>query len=1031
MSQAFNLVLFTEIKQAQNVKTGNDKEPNSKLRAIVRISERSSKKTPRATPRDDFVYTWNSTISLKLRSQLKLPLIQISVWDKQAHRSVYVGEVRFFLIGLLKSLAYNEHTSSWESTPQWYQLYSSEDKKSFSSGTILVQFRVQQHLSKKNLFFNAKSDVTLSDQTGSSDLLNQYIQAIETSTPRSLQKKAFDLSNPNEQRFYPDIETNALASSILDCEIDSMLEDFTYRKPNITESSLHDDTLTDTDFESIHSDPTIPSSALVPKSKVKTNNQKKKFSLQSDNDVLGILFIEILSVTDLPPYKSFTRATFDMDPFVVISFGKRTYRTSWRKHTLTPVFNERLAFEVCDYEKNYDLQFSVLDKDKFSFHDQVATGFVSVSELLEEKTTDKPCTDFKPTSSNLILLDKPMNANESADNLLDTKKKKYKRNVNTDATLQGGLLRKYELVMSLDGKKNWSRKTKDEYIPILKFNTRFERYEILRRQLWMHLLQGNDTQMKGTLDLIELNYFVDCLGSNLSDKTLASFFEYYDKNPWVGETLTIEQVIDSLERLVFKRQCANTHENYIINIDTCPLCGQGRLSLRQDLDILKHLSICASRDWSTVNKVLKPSFVSSKAATRRWYSRLLIKLTFGQYTLGGNSANILIQDRDTGYILEEKMNIHVRLGIKLLYKSFDKANSRKIKTLLRKLSIRQGIKFDSPSSVSQIPSFIKFHKLDVDDCLLQLDEYKTFNEFFYRKLKPGSRPQEDENNSNIATSPADCRCTVFESITFAKTFWIKGRNFTTKKLFGSFYSREMADLYDECSIGIFRLAPQDYHRFHSPVTGTVGKVQSISGEYFTVNPMAIRSDLDVFGENVRCLLPIQTKEFGRVLVVPVGAMMVGSIILSVKENQEVKKGDELGYFKFGGSTLLVLFPNKRFKFDSDLLANSNNKIETLIKVGMSIGHTPEEPQFERHYRSFEEEPVDQQLRIIRCITGGSTFEESKQATQRRNELLGNEGSPQEKDLQVENLSWEAKNMNLEELEENESLLLYDLVNDGT
>lgn len=95
---------------------------------------------------------------------------------------------------------------------------------------------------------------------------------------------------------------------------------------------------------------------------------------------------------------------------------------------------------------------------------------------------------------------------------------------------------------------------------------------------------------------------------------------------------------------------------------------------------------------------------------------MLIKLSYGKYQLGGNLANILVQDRLTGLILE-MMGITVRLGIRLLYKSLDKAKLKRIRALLRKLSLRQGVKFDSPQLTRDIASFIEFHKLDLTSVL--------------------------------------------------------------------------------------------------------------------------------------------------------------------------------------------------------------------------------------------------------------------------------------------------------------------------
>ncbi|OXH00057.1 phosphatidylserine decarboxylase [Cryptococcus neoformans A5-35-17] len=114
---------------------------------------------------------------------------------------------------------------------------------------------------------------------------------------------------------------------------------------------------------------------------------------------------------------------------------------------------------------------------------------------------------------------------------------------------------------------------------------------------------------------------------------------------------------------------------------------------------------------------------------------------------------------------------------------------------------------------------------------------------------------------------------------------------------------------------------------------------SIDGEYYTVNPQAIRTTLDVYGENVRMVVPIESPQFGLVMTVWVGAMMVGSILSSVEEGQEVKRGDELGYFAFGGSTIVCLFEKGAVKWDDDLLQNGRASIETLVRVNTGIGRS--------------------------------------------------------------------------------------------
>lgn len=257
-----------------------------------------------------------------------------------------------------------------------------------------------------------------------------------------------------------------------------------------------------------------------------------------------------------------------------------------------------------------------------------------------------------------------------------------------------------------------------------------------------------------------------------------------------------------------------------------------------------------------------------------------------------------------------------------------------VRKILKSLSIKQGRKYDDPDSASQIQDFINFHQLNMTEVLHPIEYFKTFNEFFYRELKPGARPCSAPDDPRIVVSPADCRSVVFDRMNEATGIWVKGREFSIERLLGDAYPED-AKRYKNGALGIFRLAPQDYHRFHIPVDGVMGTPKTIEGEYYTVNPMAIRSALDVYGENVRILVPIDSVVHGRVMVVCVGAMMVGSTVITRKAGDKVSRGDELGYFKFGGSTLLLLFEEDRVKFDKDLVDNSKGPLETLVSKHLS------------------------------------------------------------------------------------------------
>lgn len=259
--------------------------------------------------------------------------------------------------------------------------------------------------------------------------------------------------------------------------------------------------------------------------------------------------------------------------------------------------------------------------------------------------------------------------------------------------------------------------------------------------------------------------------------------------------------------------------------------------------------------------------------------------------------------------------------------------------MLRSLSFKQGKKYDDPASASQIEAFIAFHQLDMSEVLLPMEQFKNFNQFFYRALKPNARPCSAPDDPGVIVSPADSRSVLFNKMEDATRIWVKGRDYSVEKLLGDAYPLD-AKRYKNGALGIFRLAPQDYHRFHIPVDGVLGTPKLIEGEYYTVNPMAIRSALDVYGDNIRVVVPIESVAHGRVMYICIGAMMVGSTVITRKAGERVKRAEELGYFKFGGSTILLLFEPGSMRFDDDLIENSNGALETLVRLSFASDCIP-------------------------------------------------------------------------------------------
>jgi phosphatidylserine decarboxylase len=136
-----------------------------------------------------------------------------------------------------------------------------------------------------------------------------------------------------------------------------------------------------------------------------------------------------------------------------------------------------------------------------------------------------------------------------------------------------------------------------------------------------------------------------------------------------AELQTVENPEAPAEEGEFDRDDLNDKdEEHVVEIRECPICHQPRLNKRSDADIITHIATCASQDWRQVNNIVMAGFVTSSQAQRKWYSKVITKISYGGYKLGANSANILVQDRITGQINEERMSVYVRLGIRLLYK---------------------------------------------------------------------------------------------------------------------------------------------------------------------------------------------------------------------------------------------------------------------------------------------------------------------------------------------------------------------------
>lgn len=581
-----------------------------------------------------------------------------------------------------------------------------------------------------------------------------------------------------------------------------------------------DDEIDETNLETSDEtdDPSKPAKAEKEKRRRKLRMKRLKkrakaraYEFTGGTDVVGIVFLEICKITDLPPERNrrsteqtcepntadpgeVTKTGFDMDPFVVASLGRKTYRTRVVRHNLNPVFDEKMVFQVMRHEQNYSMSFSVVDRDKLSGNDFVGTASFPLSNVTSAAPESDPDTGLyslpEPPDPSLTLpapkhsrFRLPLSRSSSATSLNKLAKPSLiSKNSQTSTTnttqadqslaptgmpsdtnyltpsttstlhdpaeehcsqSDDPLMRSYNLPLTLKNKERWE----DKHSPQLSVRAKYLPYPALRQQFWRAMLKQYDSDENARVSRVELTAMLDTLGSTLKESTIDHFFERFTDTDDISQDslLTYDQAVialeDQLHQPIRKKTWGDTvrgymenahfstqsngedegsneseipamegysskplnnekdrtavptisqdylgskgedgdlveendlvderDEEHVVEIRECPLCHQPRLNKKSDADIVTHIATCASQDWRQVNNIVMAGFVTASQARRKWYSKVITKISYGGYKLGANSANILVQDRTTGQINEERMSMYVRIGIRLLYK---------------------------------------------------------------------------------------------------------------------------------------------------------------------------------------------------------------------------------------------------------------------------------------------------------------------------------------------------------------------------
>ncbi len=277
-------------------------------------------------------------------------------------------------------------------------------------------------------------------------------------------------------------------------------------------------------------------------------------------------------------------------------------------------------------------------------------------------------------------------------------------------------------------------------------------------------------------------------------------------------------------------------------------------------------------------------------------------------------------------------------GVRFLYQTKPGYILERALLSRKPLSHLYGLYNDSSFSRARIESFIEAFEIPVSQYEVPPNGFSSFNDFFIRKFRPGMRSYPKEPARLGA--PAEARYLITEKITASAYLpaSVKGdTKLSLKRLLGE--RKDLFSLFSGGTLVVARLCPVDYHRFHFFDDGEVIQSQRIEGALHSVNPIAMVKRPTIFEDNEREMTLLQTKSFGKVLYIEVGALCVGRIHQSYrkKNSRHFSRGQEKGYFTFGASTVLLLFAPGALTVDSDVLEHSQKGMEVFLKLGEAFG----------------------------------------------------------------------------------------------
>ena len=265
-------------------------------------------------------------------------------------------------------------------------------------------------------------------------------------------------------------------------------------------------------------------------------------------------------------------------------------------------------------------------------------------------------------------------------------------------------------------------------------------------------------------------------------------------------------------------------------------------------------------------------------------------------------------------------------GSRFIYKNIFGRIILKLATK-RFVSRLAGFYLNRKISTKLIKNFIRDNNINMDEYVKE--DYKCFNQFFARKIKKGKRPFSEKKEDFCA--PCDSNLLVYK-IDQKQEFVIKGKTYTIKRILRD---ENLAKEYENGYLLVFRLSVDDYHRYSYIDNGKTLSYKNIKGKFHTTSPIAF-DEFKVYEEAQREYNVLDTENFGKIIQMEIGALLVGKIVNHDNYKECFKRGEEKGYFLYGGSTVAIMVKENVLKIDEDILEYSNKKIETKVKLGEKV-----------------------------------------------------------------------------------------------